>query len=80
MAGLNVASTTNVGRKSPGTIASPATLDFPPLTKAEIEYLSTRAAIPYRDANLKDDADTMIERRQQEQLSSTTVIFDSWIY
>ena len=78
MAGLNIASTPSVGRKSPGTIASPATLDFPPLTKSEIEYLSTRAAIPYRDANLKDDADTIIKRRQQEQLSSTLESTKQW--
>lgn len=78
MAELHIASTPSVGRKSPGTIASPAILDFPPLTKAEIEYLQTRAATPYRDANLKDDADTIIKRRQQEQLSSTLEPTKQW--
>lgn len=78
MAGLNIASTPNVGRKSPGTIASPAILDFLPLTQAEIEYLRTHAAIPYRDANLRDDAATIIKRRQQEQLSSTLEPTKQW--
>lgn len=78
MAGLNIASTPSVGRRSPGTIASPATLDFPPLTQSEIEYLHTRAAIPYRDADLKDDAETILKRRQQEQLSSTLEPTKQW--
>ena len=78
MAGLNIASTPSVGRKSPGTIASFATLDFPPLTQSETEYLQTRAAIPYRDAHLKDDAETIIKCRQQEQLSSTLEPTKQW--
>lgn len=77
-AGLTVASTPSVGRKNPGTIASPAILDFPPLTKAEMEYLNTRAAVPYRDVNLSDDATTIIQRRQQEQLTSTLEPTKQW--
>ncbi len=78
MAGLNIASTPSVGRKSPGTIASCITLDFPPLTQSETEYLQTRAAIPYRDPHLKDDAATIMQRRQQEQLSSTLEPTNQW--
>lgn len=78
MTGLNIASTPSVGRKSPGTIASPTILDFPPLNQAEIEYLRTRAAIPYRDPHLEDDAATIIKRRQQEQLISNLEPTKQW--
>jgi tRNA U34 5-methylaminomethyl-2-thiouridine-forming methyltransferase MnmC len=78
MAGLNIASTPSVGRKSPGTIASFATLDFPPLSQSETEYLQTRAATPYRDVHLQDNVETIMQRRQQEQLSSPLEPTKQW--
>lgn len=78
MTGLNIASTPSVGRKSPGTIASFAALDFPPLTQSETEYLQTRASTPYRDPQLQDDAVTIIKNRKQEQLSSTLEPTKQW--
>lgn len=78
MAGLHIASTPSVGRKNPGTIASPSPLDFPALTAAEIEYLHTRAAIPYRDEYLKDDAETIRKRRYEEQARSKLESTSQW--
>jgi tRNA U34 5-methylaminomethyl-2-thiouridine-forming methyltransferase MnmC len=77
-AGLYIASTPSVGRKNPGTIASPAPLDFPALTPAENEYLYTRAAIPYRDESLKDDAETIKKRRYEEQARSNLESTSQW--
>lgn len=66
-AGLAVGSTSPVGRRSPGTVASFATADLPGLSLQELEHLQTRAAIPYRDPELKDVAATILHRRQEEQ-------------
>jgi tRNA U34 5-methylaminomethyl-2-thiouridine-forming methyltransferase MnmC len=73
-AGLQIGSTPPVGRRTPGTVAvypdsSESTKHSPLITlsPAEQEHLLTRAAIPYRDPNLEDSADIIIERRQQEQ-------------
>lgn len=62
---LNIASTSPVGRRTPGTIASFEGL--PPLSVQEQEHLQTRAAIPYRDPSLSDTAEVIILRRQAEQ-------------
>ncbi|CAD5943143.1 tRNA 5-methylaminomethyl-2-thiouridine biosynthesis bifunctional protein MnmC [Planktothrix tepida] len=64
-AGLNIGSTSPVGRRTPGTIASFEGL--PPLSLQEQEHLQTRAAIPYRDPSLSDTAEVIILRRQAEQ-------------
>ncbi|NJL92114.1 MAG: hypothetical protein HC916_21845 [Coleofasciculaceae cyanobacterium SM2_1_6] len=77
-AGLYIASTPSVGRKNPGTIASPSPLEFPPLTSAELEYLQTRAAVPYQDPHLKDEAATIRQRRTQEQTSSHLEPTSKW--
>lgn len=60
----------NLADRSPGTIASFSAADLPPLSLQEQEHLQTRAAIPYRDPQLTDDAETIKQRRQQEQQSS----------
>jgi tRNA U34 5-methylaminomethyl-2-thiouridine-forming methyltransferase MnmC len=77
--GLKIASTSAVGRKAPGTMAivtpsesieiDPMLLcvSLPPLSISEQEHLQTRAAIPYRDRELCDSAETILERRKQEQ-------------
>ena len=77
-AGLYIASTPSVGRKNPGSIASPSPLEFPPLTPAELEYLQTRAAIPYRDPHLQDGAITIRQRRTQEQTISPLESTNKW--
>lgn len=80
-AGLHVASTAPVGRRSPGTIAAfpqMAMLALPPLSIAEQELLQTRAAIPYRDLDLIDDRSTILLRRQQEQQLSQLESGSSW--
>ncbi|WP_096591958.1 MnmC family methyltransferase [Calothrix sp. NIES-2098] len=81
-AGLKIASTPPVGRRSPGTIAvhqgycSTFTLNL--LSQSEIEHLQTRAAIPYRDPQLKDPARVILLRRQQEQQASSLEPTSRW--
>jgi tRNA U34 5-methylaminomethyl-2-thiouridine-forming methyltransferase MnmC len=75
---LYIASTPSVGRKNPGSIASPSPLEFPPLTPAELEYLQTRAAVPYRDPHLQDEVTTIRQRRTQEQTSSPLEPTNKW--
>lgn len=77
-ANLNIGSTPPVGRRTPGTIASFSTVGLPPLSQPEIEHLQTRAAIPYRDPNLSDSKEVMIQRRQQEQQQSTLESTSQW--
>lgn len=77
-AGLHVGSTSPVGRKSPGTVASFADLDLPPLSQQEREHLQTRAAIPYRDPNLTDTAATILQSRQQEQATCSWEPTSQW--
>ncbi len=81
-AGLIIASTPPVGRRSPGTVAVhqgySGILALPPLSQAETEHLLTRAAIPYRDPQLQDVADVILQRRQQEQQASLLESTSSW--
>ena len=82
---LNIASTSPVGRKAPGTVAafstsygvnketndSNSTLhQLPPLSQSEKEHLLTRAAVPYRDPKLIDSPQAIIKRRELEQEAS----------
>jgi tRNA U34 5-methylaminomethyl-2-thiouridine-forming methyltransferase MnmC len=80
--GLIIASTPPVGRKTPGTVAGKPTskqlLSQFPLSLAELEHLHTRAAIPYRDPLLSDQAQVILERRRLEQLSSTFEPTSRW--
>lgn len=66
-AGLKIGSTSPVGRRTPGTIASFDPEGLPPLSLQEQEHLQTRAAVPYRDPDLSDTAEVIILRRQAEQ-------------
>lgn len=85
-AGLNIGSTPPVGRRSPGTVACKETLQNPsltyvnslPLSAQELEHLSTRAAIPYRDPNLRDSAEQIILQRKLEQQSSQLEPTQAW--
>jgi tRNA U34 5-methylaminomethyl-2-thiouridine-forming methyltransferase MnmC len=69
LAGLSVGSTPPVGRRTPGTIANWQG-GLPPLSQQESEHLQTTAAIPFRDPNLEDDAETLHARRTVEQRQS----------
>lgn len=83
-AGLIIGSTTPVGRRTPGTIAGYAPhqhkyiTETYPLGAAEIEHLKTRAAIPYRDPQLQDQAPDIMKRREQEVLTSTLESTSQW--
>lgn len=59
-----------------GTVAAFDVASLHPLSVMEQEHLQTRAAIPYRDPDLRDSADVILQRQQQEQrqsgLESTT--------
>lgn len=76
--GLNIGSTDAVGRRAPGTLASFAPLEEYPLSLKEQEHLQTRSAIPYRDPQLFDAADTICSRRQREQQSSSLETTSQW--
>ncbi|MBW4697850.1 MAG: hypothetical protein KME03_08120 [Aphanocapsa lilacina HA4352-LM1] len=77
LAGLAVGSTPPVGRRSPGTIANWHG-GLPPLAAQELEHLQTRAAIPYRDPTLTDDASTLYRRRREEQQCSDLEPSSHW--
>jgi tRNA U34 5-methylaminomethyl-2-thiouridine-forming methyltransferase MnmC len=77
-ANLKIGSTPPVGRRTPGTLASLSTVGLTPLSQKEIEHLQTRAAIPYRDRNLSDAKETIVQRRQQEQLQSSLEPTTQW--
>jgi tRNA U34 5-methylaminomethyl-2-thiouridine-forming methyltransferase MnmC len=78
LAGLFVGSTTPVGRRSPGTVASLAVTDLPPLSLQEQEHLQTRAAIPYRDPQLCDSTTDILQRRLTEQQISVLEPTTAW--
>lgn len=77
-AGLKIGSTTPVGRRSPGTIASFHPTDLPPLSRQEKEHLQTRAAVPYRDPNLSDRPEAILHRRHLEQKTSPLEPTSHW--
>jgi tRNA U34 5-methylaminomethyl-2-thiouridine-forming methyltransferase MnmC len=77
-AGLNISSTTPVGRRTPGTVASFSAVGLPPLSQQEQEHLQTRAAVPYRDPNLSDSKEVILQRRQQEQQLSRLEPTSQW--
>ena len=78
LAGLYLGSTPNVGRKSPGTVASFLKENLPPLSLQEQEHLQTRAAIPYRDPELQDTAENIRQKRELEQQASSLEPTSQW--
>ncbi len=64
---LQIADSTPVGRKAPGTIASFQSAGLPLLSTQELEHLQTRAAIPYRDRTGSDSIAQITSRRELEQ-------------
>ncbi len=87
-AGLIIASTSPVGRRTPGTIAAlessqntnrcNSSNSFLPLSQKEQEHLLTRAAVPYRDPQLQDSSEIIINRRIQEQKVSPLEPTSHW--
>jgi tRNA U34 5-methylaminomethyl-2-thiouridine-forming methyltransferase MnmC len=77
-AGFKIGATPPVGRKTPGTIACLQNIDLPPLSQMELEHLQTRASIPYRDPFLKDDRQTILDRRETERLASNLESTSRW--
>jgi tRNA U34 5-methylaminomethyl-2-thiouridine-forming methyltransferase MnmC len=75
--GLKIGSTSPVGRRSPGTVASWGAA-LPALSQEEQEHLHTRAAIPYRDPQLSDPAEIICQRRVQEQQNSPLEPTSRW--
>jgi len=75
--GLHIGSTAPVGRRAPGTVAA-WTDSLPPLSLQEQEHLHTRAAIPYRDPELRDTTDAIVARRQAEQVTSPLEPSSRW--
>lgn len=78
LAGLTVAPTKGVGRRSPGTMASFNYQGSHPLSLQEQEHLKTRAAIPYRDPSLQDSAIVIHQRRRTEQVGSDLEPTSRW--
>ncbi len=77
-AGLAVADSPPIGRKAPGTIASPCAALLPPLSLAAQEHLQTRAAIPYRDPTLQDTAAHILADRHLEQQECALESTSQW--
>ncbi len=75
---LKISSITGVGRKSPGTLASFEYKNLPPLPQKEREHLKTRAAIPYRDRNLRSLPEEIVQIRHQEQQQSNLESTSQW--
>jgi tRNA U34 5-methylaminomethyl-2-thiouridine-forming methyltransferase MnmC len=63
---------------SQGTVGAFTTEGLHPLSPMEQEHLQTRAAIPYRDRSLADDAETILNRHQQEQQTCQRESTSSW--
>jgi tRNA U34 5-methylaminomethyl-2-thiouridine-forming methyltransferase MnmC len=78
LVGLQVGKSESIGRRSPGTIASFETIDLLIISLQEQEHLQTRAAIPYRDPQLQDSAETIETRRKEEQHLSSLEPSSHW--
>lgn len=63
---------------SQGTVAAWNPELLRSLSTLEQEHLNTRAAIPYRDPTLTDDAASILQRHQHEQARSTRESTSSW--
>ena len=78
LAGLKFGAGVQIGRRSPGTVANFTGQDLPPISDQEQEHLQTRAAIAYRDPDLQDSAQTILERRKAEQETSDLEPTSHW--
>lgn len=77
--GLHIGSTKiAIGTKSPGTVASFMYKKLPVLSQREQEHLQTRAAIPYRDKELRNSSSEILNQRQKEQENSDFESTSQW--
>ncbi|HBB33872.1 MAG TPA: hypothetical protein DDZ80_07490 [Cyanobacteria bacterium UBA8803] len=76
--GFKIGPTLQVGTRQPGTMASFNAEDLPPLSVRSLEHLQTRAAVPYRDPQLRDPAPVILQRRQIEQKASPLEPTSRW--
>jgi tRNA U34 5-methylaminomethyl-2-thiouridine-forming methyltransferase MnmC len=77
-AGLHIGSSAPVGRRAPGTLASWQPELVLPLSLQELEHLQTQAGVLYRDPQLQDLAEIILQRRSQEQNISQRESTSSW--
>lgn len=78
LAGLHLGALTVPGRRWPSTLARRTVEGLSPLSQQEREHLATRAAVPYRDPSLHDDAEVIRQRRAQEQAQSCLQPTGEW--
>jgi tRNA U34 5-methylaminomethyl-2-thiouridine-forming methyltransferase MnmC len=77
-AGFKIGRTLQVGGRLPGTVASFNDLDLLPLSKRSQEHLQTRAAVVYRDPQLNDSKDAILQRRKIDQEGSSLEPSSRW--
>jgi len=77
-AGLQIGSTPPIGRNTHGTAARWSADDLTPLDRRAWEHLNTRAAVPYRDPDGTDSAETLRTRRSEEQGQSSLETTTRW--
>ena len=77
-AGFKLSQTPPLRGRQPGTLASFSEADLPPLPLRSQEHLQTRAAVPYRDPQLCDSAEIILQRRQVEQQASSLEPTSRW--
>lgn len=78
LAGLHIGPTRAAGRRWPGTLAQFHPQDLLPLSPQEQEHLATKAAVPYRDPDLRASADQIRQRRTAEQATSCLTPTAQW--
>jgi len=76
--GLKIGPIAAAGRRWPGTLAQWSPDGLAALSQQEQEHLQTRAVVPYRDPTLRDSADIIRQRRQQEQAQSSLAPTSQW--
>jgi hypothetical protein len=75
-AGFNIAKTQGLGAKGGGTVATIGPVKdhtlspLLPFDEWELEYISSRAGIPYRDAHLQQSRNIILNARKAEQAAS----------
>ena len=77
-AGFKIGRTLQVGGRLPGTVASFNDLDLLRLSKRSQEHLQTRAAVVYRDPQLNDSKDAILQLRKIEQEGSSLEASSRW--
>jgi tRNA U34 5-methylaminomethyl-2-thiouridine-forming methyltransferase MnmC len=78
LAHLHLGATPAVGRRSSGTVASFTSEGLPPLSQKEQEALQTRAAVPYRDPQLRATPEEILQNRRNEQQLSVLEPTAAW--